>query len=121
MADRSAFRQVLLNLISNAIKFTPAEGRIVVRGDAGNGEIRIAVADDGPGIAPADLARLGEAFYQAGPKNDRGQGTGLGLAIRSEAHTSELQSLMRISYAVFCLKKKKKHKIKHIANTKIQK
>ncbi|MFC3675296.1 sensor histidine kinase [Ferrovibrio xuzhouensis] len=81
MADRSAFRQVLLNLISNAIKFTPAEGRIVVRGDAGNGEIRIAVADDGPGIAPADLARLGEAFYQAGPKNDRGQGTGLGLAI----------------------------------------
>src|SRR3546814_19378014 len=81
MADRSAFRQVLLNLISNAIKFTPAEGRIVVRGDAGNGEIRIAVADDGPGIAPADLARLGEAFYQAGPTNDRGQGTGLGLAI----------------------------------------
>lgn len=80
-ADRSAFRQVLLNLISNAIKFTPSEGRIVVRGEAGDGEIRIMVADDGPGIAPADLARLGEAFYQAGPKNERGQGTGLGLAI----------------------------------------
>src|SRR3546814_17289261 len=80
MADRSAFRQVLLNLISNAIKFTPAEGRIVVRGDAGNGEIRIAVADDGPGIAPADLARLGEALYQPGSTNDRRTATDLGLA-----------------------------------------
>ncbi|MFN4162964.1 MAG: ATP-binding protein [Ferrovibrio sp.] len=81
-ADRSAFRQVLLNLISNAIKFTPAEGRIVVAGRVDDhGALRISVSDDGPGIAPTDLARLGEAFYQAGPKNQRRQGTGLGLAI----------------------------------------
>lgn len=80
-ADRSAFRQVLLNLISNAIKFTPMEGRIVVRGTADAREIRISISDDGPGIAAADLARLGEAFYQAGPKNQRSQGTGLGLAL----------------------------------------
>ncbi len=80
-ADRSAFRQVLLNLISNAIKFTPAEGRIVVSGAVQDGKLRISVGDDGPGIAPADLVRLGEAFYQAGPKNQRRQGSGLGLAI----------------------------------------
>ncbi|WP_341909095.1 GAF domain-containing sensor histidine kinase [Ferrovibrio terrae] len=80
-ADRSAFRQVLLNLISNAIKFTPAEGRIVVAATPDADTIRISVSDDGPGIAPADLVRLGEAFYQAGPKNQRRQGSGLGLAI----------------------------------------
>jgi signal transduction histidine kinase len=80
-ADRSAFRQVLLNLISNAIKFTPAEGRIVVTGSAEKDTVRISIRDDGPGIAPADLVRLGEAFYQAGPKNQRRQGSGLGLAI----------------------------------------
>lgn len=80
-ADRSAFRQVLLNLISNAIKFTPAEGRIVVSGAVEKNTLRIGIGDDGPGIAPADLVRLGEAFYQAGPKNQRRQGSGLGLAI----------------------------------------
>ncbi len=80
-ADRSAFRQVLLNLISNAIKFTPPEGRIVVTGTTDADSIRISISDDGPGIAPADLLRLGEAFYQAGPKNQRRQGSGLGLAI----------------------------------------
>ncbi|MCW0232971.1 MAG: GAF domain-containing sensor histidine kinase [Ferrovibrio sp.] len=80
-ADRSAFRQVLLNLISNAIKFTRPEGRIVVTGATDADSIRISVGDDGPGIAPADLVRLGEAFYQAGPKNQRRQGSGLGLAI----------------------------------------
>ena len=80
-ADRSAFRQVLLNLISNAIKFTPVDGRIVVSGSADDDHIHITVQDDGPGIAPSDLQRLGEAFYQAGPKNQRQQGTGLGLTI----------------------------------------
>src|SRR5690606_16086122 len=80
-ADRSAFRQILLNLISNAIKYTPGESRIVVRGAAGAREIRVSVSDDGPGIAAADLARLGEAFYQAGPKRNHRGGTGLGLAI----------------------------------------
>jgi len=80
-ADRSAFRQVLMNLISNAIKYSPAESRIVVGGAADAREIRISVSDDGPGISPVDLARLGEPFYQAGPKADRRGGTGLGLAI----------------------------------------
>lgn len=80
-ADRSALRQVLLNLISNAIKFTPEDGRIVVTGSVDGDTIRVSVQDDGPGIAPSDLQRLGEAFYQAGPKNQRQQGTGLGLTI----------------------------------------
>lgn len=73
--------QAVDNLISNAIKFTPEDGRIVVTGSVDDDTIRVSVQDDGPGIAPSDLQRLGEAFYQAGPKNQRQQGTGLGLTI----------------------------------------
>src|SRR3546814_5677075 len=56
---------------------------------------------------------LGEgegAFGEGGALGLLGRGVGAGGLLRSEEHTSELQSLMRISYAVFCLKKKKKHK-----------
>src|SRR3546814_6444787 len=66
------------------------------------------VSDTGAGI-PADiLANIFEPFFTT---KEVGKGTGLGLStvygiVRSEEHTSELQSLMRISYAVFCLKKK---------------
>src|SRR3546814_10384874 len=76
-----------------------------------DGWVRISVADTGIGIADEDLAAIFEPFRQvhtANPHQPKYPGTGLGLPLvkRSEEHTSEIQSLMSISYAVFCLKKK---------------
>jgi signal transduction histidine kinase len=80
-------RQVLTNLIHNAIKFTPAGGSIVVRALGGDGQVRVEVADTGTGIKPEDLPRIfGEFFRATGVK---GTGTGLGLFIAQrivEAH-----------------------------------
>jgi len=83
VADEVRLRQVLLNLIGNAIKFTPQGGRVDVRaiGVAG-GETRIEIRDTGIGMSAGDLARAFEPFQQAdGGHNRRHEGTGLGLAI----------------------------------------
>jgi two-component system phosphate regulon sensor histidine kinase PhoR len=82
LADRDRLAQVLTNLLDNAIKFTPDDGRIAVGWRTLNGEVEVTVADDGPGILPADLPHVFERFYKA----DRSRaavpgGTGLGLAI----------------------------------------
>jgi signal transduction histidine kinase len=83
IADETRLRQVLLNLIGNAIKFTPQSGRIDVRALTGaGGEIRIDIRDSGIGMSAADLARAFEPFQQADGGHDRKhEGTGLGLAI----------------------------------------
>ena len=82
-ADESRLRQVLQNLIGNAIKFTAKEGRVDVRMLAvGGGEIRIEIRDNGIGMSAADLARAFEPFQQAdGGHSRKHEGTGLGLAI----------------------------------------
>jgi signal transduction histidine kinase len=78
-ADERLIRQVVLNLLANAVKFTPSGGRVDVSAEAsGDEEVRVAVRDSGVGIAPADLERIFEEFQQA----DRTSGgTGLGLAL----------------------------------------
>ncbi|MFN3656673.1 MAG: PAS domain-containing sensor histidine kinase [Pseudolabrys sp.] len=82
VADRRAFNQILINLISNAIKFTPRDGRITIRGDADRDSLTVAVEDTGCGIGEEDLPRLGEAFFQARASYDRRHdGSGLGLSI----------------------------------------
>jgi signal transduction histidine kinase len=81
-ADRRALRQMLLNLLSNAIKFTPAGGSISVAFERGPQGVTIAVADDGVGVAPEELARLLEPYAQGSAGRLLGQkGTGLGLSI----------------------------------------
>ena len=82
IADARACRQMLLNLIANAVKFTPRGGRVEVAVRRGGAYLDIVVSDDGIGIAEADLPRLGEPFFQAGGGYDRShEGTGLGLSV----------------------------------------
>ena len=82
LADRSQIVQVLMNLLFNAIKFTPREGAVHVRAWSEAGSISVAVIDTGMGIAPADLPRIFERFYKSDKARSRsGGGTGLGLPI----------------------------------------
>ena len=79
--DRQRTRQILVNLIGNAVKFTE-EGRVtIVMSGIAEGRLRVAVQDTGPGIRPEDLDHLFEEFRQVGPDTARSEGTGLGLAI----------------------------------------
>lgn len=78
--DKARVEQVLINLLHNAIKFTPAGGRIIVTVQQGIKETSIEVEDTGVGIAPIDQIRLFERFYKS-DKARRSEGTGLGLAI----------------------------------------
>jgi two-component system, NtrC family, sensor kinase len=80
-ADERKVKQVLLNLLSNALKFTPEGGRIEVRGAALDGIAEISVTDTGVGIAAADQEAVFEEFRQVGTADKKVEGTGLGLAI----------------------------------------
>ena len=80
-ADERKVKQVLLNLLSNALKFTPEGGRIDVRAAARDGAVEISVTDTGVGIAPEDQATVFEEFRQVGSAAKKVEGTGLGLAI----------------------------------------
>lgn len=82
IADRRAIKQMLLNVVTNAVKFTPSGGHVsvTVRSEAKN--VRISVKDDGIGIAAADLERIGRPFEQVcGDPMLAKNGTGLGLAL----------------------------------------
>ena len=82
VADPRACRQMLINLISNAVKFTPAGGRVEVALHRTRAGLELCVSDTGIGVAPADLARLGTPFFQAGGGYGRShEGTGLGLSV----------------------------------------
>lgn len=86
--ERDEMVQVFQNLVQNAVKYGRAGGRVDVRmareagGDGGPDRVRVAVTDDGPGIAPYHLPRLTERFYRVSAADSRAKGgTGLGLAI----------------------------------------
>jgi two-component system cell cycle sensor histidine kinase PleC len=82
-ADERALKQILLNLVSNAVKFTPEGGRIVVAASRSpQGDFQIMVEDNGPGIAREKLERVFMPFNQVNNRYDRqGGGTGLGLTL----------------------------------------
>jgi len=81
-ADPEAVRQVLGNLLENALRYSPPGGRITCRTRPADGGVTLAVADTGPGIAGEHLPRIFERFYRADPSRSREEGgTGLGLAI----------------------------------------
>lgn len=80
--DRSKVESALLNLIGNAVKFTPNKGKIGVNLDVSDFNITIEVSDNGPGIPPAKLEHLFDSFYEIRDSQGGGQGSsGLGLAI----------------------------------------
>jgi two-component system, OmpR family, phosphate regulon sensor histidine kinase PhoR len=80
--DRDRLAQILINLVDNAVKYTPRGGRVTVEAAAGEGLIEVAVIDTGVGIPPADLPRITERFYRVDKARSRDLGgTGLGLAI----------------------------------------
>jgi len=80
-ADERKIRQVALNVLSNAVKFTPEGGRIEVRAVPVDGSVEVSVSDTGVGIAPEDQEAVFEEFRQVGTSAAKQEGTGLGLAL----------------------------------------
>jgi PAS domain S-box-containing protein len=92
-ADATRFKQVLMNLAGNAIKFTPEGGRIELAARQVDDKVRVEVRDNGPGIPPDQQQRIFEAFFRLTQKGSVTEGTGLGLAITArlvELHGSKL-------------------------------
>ncbi len=91
LADAARIQQVLSNLVGNAVKFTPRQGRITVSADRLEAEVRFAVIDTGPGIPPEQVPHIFGRFWQA--KSSDRRGIGLGLAIAKgivEAHRGRI-------------------------------
>lgn len=82
LAEAQRLEQILLNLLDNAVKYTPAPGEVTIAASSSGATVEISVSDSGPGIPPAAQERIFERFYRvdAGRGRDDG-GTGLGLAI----------------------------------------
>jgi two-component system phosphate regulon sensor histidine kinase PhoR len=92
LADAEKLSRALGNLVHNALKFTPEQGKIWVRAVPDNGDVQVEVADTGIGIPPEDLPRVFERFYR-GDRSRTSGGTGLGLAIAKhviEAHGGKI-------------------------------
>lgn len=91
VADRGRLQQVLSNLLANAVRFTPKGGTVRITLSATETQVRVSVRDTGPGVAPEDIPRLFERYWQA-PRLLRA-GSGLGLYISRgivEAHGGEI-------------------------------
>ncbi|HJS46631.1 MAG TPA: ATP-binding protein, partial [Gemmatimonadales bacterium] len=95
-ADADGLRQVLTNLLDNAIRYTPDGGAIAVEAAPSAAGVDLAVRDSGQGIAPDHLSRIFERFYRVDPSRSREEGgTGLGLAIVKhlvEAHGGRIEA-----------------------------
>jgi len=92
--DERKVKQVLLNLLSNALKFTPEGGRVDVRAAVADGFAEISVTDAGIGIAPEDHEAVFEEFRQVGRADKKAEGTGLGLSLSRrfvELHGGRIQ------------------------------
>ncbi len=92
LADAERISQVMLNLVHNAIKFTPPGGRITLRASSRPSDVTFSVQDTGSGISPRDLQRIFERFYKT-DRSRSGGGTGLGLSIARhlvEAHGGKI-------------------------------
>ena len=80
-ADELRFKQVVLNLVSNAVKFTPDGGTVVIRAEEVDTDLHVSVKDTGVGVPVDDRERIFESFQQGGRGASREEGTGLGLTL----------------------------------------
>ncbi|MEA2766629.1 MAG: hypothetical protein QOK07_3033 [Gemmatimonadaceae bacterium] len=80
VADAARIQQVLSNLVGNAVKFTPRDGRVTVCAEQIDGGVRFGVIDTGPGIPPDQVPHIFGRFWQAMPSDRRGIGLGLAIA-----------------------------------------
>jgi signal transduction histidine kinase/DNA-binding response OmpR family regulator len=99
-ADPNRMRQIVFNLVSNAIKFTDEGGRVTIAAEADGDEACLSVVDTGRGIAPDELARIFEAFEQGTGGREVG-GTGLGLALTRrlvEAHGGRIEVASELGF-----------------------
>jgi two-component system sensor histidine kinase KdpD len=95
--DGVAMEQVLVNVIDNAIEYTPADAAIEISAAVCNQRLDIDIADRGPGLPPGDEERIFQKFFRASPNNTQ-RGTGLGLAISRgivEAHDGTISAINR--------------------------
>jgi len=84
-ADKNRLRQVFINIIDNAIKYSDAEGKVTVSASAQNERFAVTVTDSGCGISPEDLPKVKQKFYKA---NLTRRGSGIGLAMADELVTA---------------------------------
>jgi two-component system OmpR family sensor kinase len=83
--DEDRLVQAFANLVDNALKFTPANGEVVIRAGQAAGQVEVSISDTGPGIPAEDLPRIFDRFYQTDKSRSRERrGSGLGLSIASE-------------------------------------
>lgn len=100
LGDDVQLSRLLFNILDNAVKFTNSGGRVSVRADARNGQVRVAVSDIGIGIPSADLPHVFERFYRADKsRNHETGGAGLGLAIAKgivDAHHGAISLISKV-------------------------
>jgi CheY-like chemotaxis protein/anti-sigma regulatory factor (Ser/Thr protein kinase) len=89
VADELRFKQIVLNLLTNAVKFTPDGGSVSVRADREGAELTVTVTDTGIGVPPEDQERIFESFQQGRRGPSKEEGTGLGLT-----HSRNILALM---------------------------
>ena len=98
-ADRRHVEQVLMNLVHNAIKFTPEGGSVTIRAARRSQAVEIEVVDTGVGMAPDEISRVLERFYKVDKGRPREEGSGLGLAVVRhllELHGSKLKVVSEV-------------------------
>jgi two-component system sensor histidine kinase BaeS len=87
MGDRNRIRQVFANLLTNGLKYSPADSRVTVRGEVADGQVVVSVQDRGRGIAAHDLPHVFDEFFQGAHRPEPGAGLGLAIARElTEAH-----------------------------------
>lgn len=94
LGDAARLAQIVANLLTNALKYTPDGGQVIVRVDRDDKSARLEVADNGPGIPQTELDRVFERFWR-GAASDRIAGRGVGLAIVASlvrAHSGQVEA-----------------------------